>query len=65
MMTFPQILIDGTLVGGFAELYAADRSGSARGARRRELTAPSREAQYPGPGMNQVCPWWTLCLMCG
>jgi len=27
MMTFPQILIDGSLVGGFAELYAADRSG--------------------------------------
>lgn len=27
MMTFPQILIDGALVGGFAELYAADRSG--------------------------------------
>ncbi len=27
MMTFPQILIDGALVGGFTELYAADRSG--------------------------------------
>jgi glutaredoxin 3 len=27
MFTFPQILIDGQLVGGFNELYAADRSG--------------------------------------
>jgi glutaredoxin 3 len=27
MMTFPQVLIDGELVGGFTELYAADRSG--------------------------------------
>jgi glutaredoxin 3 len=27
MMTFPQVLIDGELVGGFNELYAADRSG--------------------------------------
>jgi glutaredoxin 3 len=27
MMTFPQIIIDGTLVGGFDELRAADKSG--------------------------------------
>jgi glutaredoxin 3 len=27
MMTFPQILIDGELVGGFQETLAADRSG--------------------------------------
>ncbi len=27
MMTFPQVLIDGELVGGFTELYAADQSG--------------------------------------
>jgi glutaredoxin 3 len=27
MYTFPQILIDGTLVGGFTELKAADKSG--------------------------------------
>ena len=27
MMTFPQVIVDGTLVGGFTELSAADRSG--------------------------------------
>jgi glutaredoxin 3 len=27
MMTFPQVLIDGQLVGGFQETLAADRSG--------------------------------------
>ena len=27
MMTFPQVVIDGTLVGGFQETLAADRSG--------------------------------------
>jgi glutaredoxin 3 len=27
MMTFPQVLIDGKLVGGFQETLAADRSG--------------------------------------
>jgi glutaredoxin 3 len=27
MFTFPQILIDGQLVGGFTELLAADREG--------------------------------------
>ena len=27
MLSFPQILIDGVLVGGFMELVAADRSG--------------------------------------
>jgi glutaredoxin 3 len=27
MMTFPQVLIDGVLVGGFQETLAADRSG--------------------------------------
>jgi glutaredoxin 3 len=27
MMTFPQVIIDGTLVGGFQETLAADRSG--------------------------------------
>ncbi|HEX2702773.1 MAG TPA: glutaredoxin domain-containing protein [Solirubrobacteraceae bacterium] len=27
MMTFPQVLIDGQLIGGFTELYAADQSG--------------------------------------
>jgi glutaredoxin 3 len=27
MMTFPQVIIDGELVGGFTELYAADESG--------------------------------------
>jgi glutaredoxin 3 len=27
MMTFPQIVIDGELVGGFDQLYAADQSG--------------------------------------
>jgi glutaredoxin 3 len=27
MMTFPQVLIDGQLVGGFTELLAADQSG--------------------------------------
>jgi glutaredoxin 3 len=26
-MTFPQVIIDGTLVGGFQETLAADRSG--------------------------------------
>jgi glutaredoxin 3 len=28
LMTFPQILIDGELVGGFQELLAADRNGT-------------------------------------
>ena len=27
MMSFPQVVIDGELVGGFRELLAADRSG--------------------------------------
>ena len=27
MMTFPQVLVDGELVGGFQETLAADRSG--------------------------------------
>jgi glutaredoxin 3 len=27
MMTFPQVIIDGQLVGGFQETLAADRSG--------------------------------------
>ncbi|MCW3007046.1 MAG: glutaredoxin [Solirubrobacterales bacterium] len=27
MYTFPQVLIDGTLIGGFTELKAADKSG--------------------------------------
>jgi len=27
MFTFPQILVDGTPIGGFAELLAADREG--------------------------------------
>ena len=27
MMTFPQVIIDGELVGGFQETLAADRSG--------------------------------------
>jgi len=27
MMTFPQVIIDGQLVGGFTELRAADQSG--------------------------------------
>lgn len=27
MMTFPQILVDGELIGGFQELIAADQSG--------------------------------------
>ena len=27
MMTFPQVLVDGELIGGFTELYAADQSG--------------------------------------
>jgi glutaredoxin 3 len=27
MMSFPQVIIDGTLVGGFTEVAAADRSG--------------------------------------
>ena len=27
MMTFPQVIIDGELVGGFRELRAADQSG--------------------------------------
>jgi glutaredoxin 3 len=27
MMTFPQIVIDGTVIGGFNELREADRSG--------------------------------------
>lgn len=27
MMSFPQVLIDGTLVGGFDQTLAADRSG--------------------------------------
>jgi glutaredoxin 3 len=30
MMTFPQVLIDGELVGGFQETLAADRSGRLR-----------------------------------
>ncbi|MCW2990118.1 MAG: glutaredoxin [Solirubrobacterales bacterium] len=30
MMSFPQILIDGELVGGFMELVAADRAGRLR-----------------------------------
>jgi len=33
MMSFPQVVIDGEVVGGFIELVAADRSG-----RLRELT---------------------------
>ena len=28
MMSFPQVLIDGELLGGFAELYAAAESGA-------------------------------------
>jgi glutaredoxin 3 len=31
MMTFPQVIIDGELVGGFQELAAADRAGHLRG----------------------------------
>jgi glutaredoxin 3 len=27
MMTFPQVIIDGTLVGGFSEVHAASESG--------------------------------------
>ena len=27
MMSFPQVIVEGTLVGGFTELLAADRSG--------------------------------------
>jgi glutaredoxin-related protein len=27
MMSFPQVLIDGRLIGGFAELHAAAESG--------------------------------------
>jgi glutaredoxin 3 len=27
MMSFPQVIIDGTLVGGFTEVAAADQSG--------------------------------------
>jgi glutaredoxin 3 len=34
MMSFPQVVIEGEVVGGFMELIAADRSG-----RLRELTA--------------------------
>jgi len=34
MMSFPQVVIEGEVVGGFMELVAADRSG-----RLRELTA--------------------------
>jgi glutaredoxin 3 len=30
MMTFPQVLIDGELIGGFQELAAADRAGRLR-----------------------------------
>jgi glutaredoxin 3 len=30
MMTFPQVLIDGELIGGFQETLAADRSGRLR-----------------------------------
>ena len=30
MLSFPQILIDGELVGGFMELVAADRAGRLR-----------------------------------
>lgn len=36
MMTFPQVLIDDVLVGGFQETLAADRSG-----RLAELLAPA------------------------
>jgi glutaredoxin 3 len=36
MMTFPQVIIDGTLVGGFQETLAADKSG-----RLAELLAPA------------------------
>lgn len=28
MYTFPQVIIDGTVVGGFTELKAADKSGA-------------------------------------
>jgi glutaredoxin 3 len=28
MFTFPQVLVDGESIGGFAELLAADRAGS-------------------------------------
>jgi glutaredoxin 3 len=31
MITFPQIVIDGELLGGFDELMAADREGRLRG----------------------------------
>lgn len=31
MYTFPQIVIDGTSIGGFQELLAADREGRLRG----------------------------------
>jgi glutaredoxin 3 len=31
MMTFPQILIDGELIGGYQELSRADRDGRLRG----------------------------------
>jgi glutaredoxin-related protein len=30
MMSFPQIIIDGTVVGGFMELVEADRRGTLR-----------------------------------
>jgi glutaredoxin 3 len=30
MMTFPQVVIDGELIGGFQELAAADRAGRLR-----------------------------------
>jgi glutaredoxin 3 len=30
MMSFPQIIIDGTVVGGFMQLVAADRRGTLR-----------------------------------
>jgi len=48
MMTFPQVVIDGELLGGFTELQAAVESGR----QDRSLI----EGAQPDPAVQAVCP---------
>ena len=40
MMTFPQVVIDGSPLGGYQELVRADREGALAGARRSRVARP-------------------------
>jgi glutaredoxin 3 len=44
MVTFPQIVIDGTTLGGLDQLIAADRSGKLRELLAAETTGPEARA---------------------